>query len=277
VADELAFLAAECDFLGADWVGPQLLHTYQAQSGDRPAAVLVDFYKSYRACVRAKVAALRADQLEGPAQEAAVTEAQKHLSLADQYVAPWLQPVVAVVGGLAGTGKTTLAAAVADAFGAELLRTDLIRQDLFGAGSHQAEADGGIYSPEARERVYVEMFRRAAALYSDRISIVLDGTFSTPETLHRAQQVAADSPSMFLAIECFCRPEIAHERISRRLAEGHDVSDARPEIHDIQRMRWQPWSAEFPQVRVDTERPLDKQVEQIIAALALQSSSSKRP
>jgi aminoglycoside phosphotransferase family enzyme len=129
VADELAFLAAECDF-GRRWVGPRLLQAYRERSDDQPAAVLLDFYKAYRACVRAKVVALRADQLEGQSQEAAKEEAQRHLSLADRYVAPWLRPLVLVFGGLAGTGKTTLAMAVADALGVEVLRTDVLRQEL---------------------------------------------------------------------------------------------------------------------------------------------------
>jgi uncharacterized protein len=267
VADELAFLAAECDFLGADWVGPQLLRAYQDQSGDQPSAVLLDFYKSYRACVRAKVAALRADQLQGQAQEKAASEARKHLALADRYVAPWLRPLVLAVGGLAGTGKTTLATALAEALGAELLRTDVIRKELFGAGPHAAAMDVGIYSREARECVYDEMFRRAAALNADGISVVLDGTFSTLDMLGKAQKLVADPRTALLAIECVCRPEVAHERIGRRLAEGRDVSDAGPEIHDIQHIRWETWPANVPQVRIDTEQPLNKQIEQTIAAL----------
>src|SRR5439155_12847777 len=115
VADELAFLAAECDFLGADWVGPQLLAAYRRQSGDIPPPILIDFYKSYRACVRAKVAALRADQLQGAAQSAAAAEAHQHLALADRHVESWSKPLVLVVGGLSGTGKTTLAKALASA------------------------------------------------------------------------------------------------------------------------------------------------------------------
>jgi aminoglycoside phosphotransferase family enzyme/predicted kinase len=268
VADELAFLAAECDFLGAEWVGPQLFHAYQERSGDHPPAVLVDFYKSYRACVRAKVGALRADQLEGQAQEAAKEEAQKHLSLADRYIAPWSRPLVLVVGGLAGTGKTTLAMAVGEALGAEVLRTDILRQELFGAGPHPAKPDGGIYSSQARERVYDLMFRRAAALNTDRISVVLDGTFSTAGVLLSAQHLTSHPNSSFLAMECACRPEIAHARIGGRLAAAHDASDARPEIHDLQRIRWQAWPADTPQIRIDTEQPLEKQVEQVIAALA---------
>jgi aminoglycoside phosphotransferase family enzyme/predicted kinase len=267
VADELAFLAAECDFLGADWVGPQLLQAYQDQSGDRPPAVLLDFYKSYRTCVRAKVAALRADQLHGSAREAAATEAHRHLILADRYAAPWLRPLVLAVGGLAGTGKTTLATAVAEALGAELLRTDMIRQEIFGAGPHPGQVDGGIYSREAREQVYEALNRRAAALRADRIAVVLDGTFSTSEMLEKARQLATDPKSAFLAIECICRPEVARERISRRLAEGRDASDARPEVYEIQRTRWETWPENVPQIRIDTEQPLPKQVEQVLAAL----------
>jgi hypothetical protein len=267
VADELAFLAAECDFLGAGWVGPQLLRTYEEQSSDQPAAELWAFYKSYRACVRAKVAALRADQVQGELQTAVAQEAQRHLALADQYAAPWIHPLVLAVGGLAGTGKTTLAAALADALGVELLRTDVVRQELFGAGTHAAELDAGPYRREAREQVYAELSRRAAAFHADRVSVVLDGTFSTIGSLDQAQSVAVDPSSTFLAIECVCLPEIARERISRRLAAGHDASDARPEVHDVQRNRWEAWPADIPQVRVNTEQPLQQQVEQVFVAL----------
>ena len=268
VADELAFLAAECDYLGTDWVGPQLLRAYQDQSGDRPPAVLLDFYKSYRACVRAKVAALRAHQLQGPAQETAAAEARRHLTLADWYAAAWVRPLVLAVGGLAGTGKTTLATVVADTLGAELLRSDVIRQELFGAGPHPAGIDSGIYSSEARERVYEELNRQTAALHGDRISVVLDGTFSTLDALQKARQRATDPKSAFLAIECVCRPEVARERIARRLAKGEDASDARPALHEIQRTRWQAWPAHVPQLRVDTEQPLARQVDQVLASLA---------
>lgn len=268
IVDELAFLAAECDFLGAQWVGPQLLAAYQRQSGDRPAAVLVDFYKSYRACVRAKVAVLRADQLEGPAQASAASEAGRHLALADRYIAPWGRPLVLAVGGLSGTGKTTLAAALAEALGAELLRTDVVRQEIFGTDSHDSQADGGIYSPEARERVYEELFRQTAALHADRLSIVIDGTFSTQEMLRKSQQLAVQPRSLFLAVECVCPPEVAHWRISKRLTQGEDASEARPEIHDLQRQRWEAWPTEIPQIRIDTEQPLSQQVDQVVAALS---------
>lgn len=277
IADELAFLAAECDFLGARWVGPQLLASYKSQSGDAPSNLLVAFYKSYRACVRAKVAALRADQLAGETQATAARDAQQHLSLADEYASPWLRPLVLAVGGIAGTGKTTLAKAIADALGAELLRTDVIRREPFAVNNEPATADGGIYSPAARQQVYDRLLGRAQELHADRISVVLDGTFSSLESLASAQSVAGGAAGAFLAIECTCRPEIAHERIRQRLSEGRDASEARPEIHDLQRQRWQTWPADVPQIRIDTEQPLAQQVEQVLQSLAADTGPQANP
>ena len=59
VADELSFLAEECDFIGAGELGRRLAGQVLARLGDQPPAELLAFYRSYRACVRAKVAALR--------------------------------------------------------------------------------------------------------------------------------------------------------------------------------------------------------------------------
>jgi len=56
VADELAFLALECERLGAPALGPAIFAAWHTVSGDAPPAALVHFYQSYRACVRAKIA-----------------------------------------------------------------------------------------------------------------------------------------------------------------------------------------------------------------------------
>lgn len=267
VADELAFLAAECDFLGAEWIGPQLLKAYEERSGDRVPPVLLAFYKAYRACVRAKVAALRADQLTGQPQQEGVAESLRHLNSADRYVQPWLAPLVIAVGGLSGTGKTTVATAIANVLGAELLRTDVVRQELFGNQRHDAAVDAGIYASESRRRVYDELLRRAAALHRQGISVVLDGTFSTIESVRRAQSLVEQPRSRFLAVECVCSPTVAAERIGRRLAAGGDASEARPEMHAIQRARWEAWPANVPQVKVDTEEPQDRQLTTLLGAM----------
>jgi uncharacterized protein len=53
---ELAFLALECERLGASEVGNHILETYSRASGDRLPRRLLAFYKSYHASLRAKIA-----------------------------------------------------------------------------------------------------------------------------------------------------------------------------------------------------------------------------
>ncbi len=268
VGDELAFLIAECDYLGADWIGPMLVDLYLRQSGDHVPEVLWAFYKSYRACVRAKVAGLRAKQLRASTDAVVAIEARRHLEFADSYVTSRLRPILLVVRGLAGTGKTTLAGALAKVLGAEVLRTDVIRRDFFGAGPHAVSPNAGVYGLEAKEQVYEELFRQAGNLYADQISVILDGTFLTKELTRRAQTICHHNPrGLFLGIECVCRPEVARSRIQRRLAEGQDLSEATPEIHAMQRDTREPWPENIPHIQIDTEQLIESQVAEVLARL----------
>jgi uncharacterized protein len=263
-ADELAFLAAECDLLGAEWVGLRLLERYREQMADDVPAVLWSFYRAYRACVRAKVAALRADQQERAQREAATTEALAHLRLADGYAAAWQRPLVLVTGGLSGTGKSTLAAALAAALGAEWLRTDVVRRELVGGGG----AGASDYSDQGRQRVYNELFGQAAKLLALRVSVILDGTFSRADNLRAASGIAAAAGAEFLAIECICRPETARQRIVRRMAASSDPSEAGLEVFGSQRQAWRAWPADTHQCPINTELPMAQQEAQVLAALA---------
>lgn len=61
-ADELGFLALECERLGAAESAALLLPAYSDISGDRPSTALVHFYQSYRACLRARIAIRHLDE-----------------------------------------------------------------------------------------------------------------------------------------------------------------------------------------------------------------------
>jgi aminoglycoside phosphotransferase family enzyme len=63
--DELAFLGLECERLGAPWIGDVVLDVYRTATGDTPPAPLLDFYRSFRAGLRARLAARRLDEADG--------------------------------------------------------------------------------------------------------------------------------------------------------------------------------------------------------------------
>lgn len=230
-ADELAFLAMECDGLGAAWVGEQLFTAYCNSSGDDPPACLIAFYKCFRACVRAKVAAIRQVQTTGAAREANRQEALQLLGLAEGYLPAMRTARLVVVWGLSGSGKSTLAAAIAKAIEAVHLQTDLIRRDL------QASDSGGSsdrYSPQRRQAVYDELLRRAEPLLAGGEAVVLDGTFLTAARRDACAQLAAGLEVPWLTVHCDCPSKVARQRICDRRRQPDHPSEAFVELVDEQ-------------------------------------------
>ena len=131
VLDELSFLAMECDIRQAGWIGRHILERYDQTNGDHPPEALLSFYKCYRATVHAKVAALRAEQHPTDPQASEWSLARQYVQLADTYAAGLGPPLLVVLRGPAGCGKSTLAGALSDTLGLECLQTDTIRRELF--------------------------------------------------------------------------------------------------------------------------------------------------
>lgn len=84
-ADELAFLALECERIGAAFVGPVLFEIYEHTTTDHPSPRLVDFYKSYRACVWARLALWRTHEIDVSGWPKWLSRAEEYLHLAEKY------------------------------------------------------------------------------------------------------------------------------------------------------------------------------------------------
>lgn len=254
VVDELAFLAMECDKLGAGWIGQRILDTYVSQSGDQPSAPLVDFFKVYRACVRAKVNALRAKQLKPVLARPLLKTASEYLASATRYAAALGPPFLLVVRGLSGTGKSTLAITLAEAWGARLFQTDVVRQQLFGSAREETAYDTGRYSPGNRQRVYAQLFRHASDSLKSGLSVILDGTFLSREPRAAAIDLAAQHQAEVLLINCRCPPEIALQRVQERWAKGPSPSELRPEFISLQHTQEESDDPQWPLCVVDTSQ-----------------------
>src|SRR5205823_2845854 len=100
---------------------------YFATSGDRDGRDLLPFYSAYRAVVRAKVEGMELAEREidvGERQDAA-QQARAHWLLAlGELEQPSRRPALVLIGGLPGTGKSTLAQALAKNAIFEVVRSD---------------------------------------------------------------------------------------------------------------------------------------------------------
>ncbi len=83
--DELGFLAMECEFLGAPWVGPLLVEAYSEVTGDPAPEELIKFYQAYRACLRAKLSLWHITDPEAPDAARWRDKALRYLCLAEVY------------------------------------------------------------------------------------------------------------------------------------------------------------------------------------------------
>jgi aminoglycoside phosphotransferase family enzyme len=85
-ADEMAFLALECERLGRPAIGEAVLALYERESGDRPGPLLYGFYRALRAAQRARLAIWHAAD---PGQRPVrfwLDRARDYLRLAESYL-----------------------------------------------------------------------------------------------------------------------------------------------------------------------------------------------
>lgn len=157
-------------------------------------------------------------------------------------------PTLVVVCGLPGTGKTTVAEEIAERRDAALLRTDVVRTDLF------PDPD---YTDAEAEAVYAELFDRAAAALADG-DVVLDATFRTEAFREGARVVAADVGAEFLLVSVECADATVRRRIRART---DDESDADIAVYELFRDTYEPVAD--PDLVVDNSGSLDETFAQL--------------
>jgi aminoglycoside phosphotransferase family enzyme/predicted kinase len=267
VLDELSFLAMECDALGMPWIGRQILGQYCQASGDCPPASLHWFYKSYRACVRAKVLALRADQHDLAARRRDLSAAADYLQLASGYASHLGPPLLVIVRGPAGSGKSTLAGGLAKLLGMEWLQTDAIRREGCESTATPGKPAIAAYDAASKDGVYEEMFERAGALLREGLSVVLDGTFLSTLLMRNAALLGVQHEATTLLADCQCPVSVAIERIAARLNRQETLSEATPALHPRQRAELEPPPAHLDVCPVDTTVSPASQLETVLEHL----------
>ena len=210
---DLAFLLMDLDVRVGRGAANRVMNRYLARTGDWALVPLLPLWLSMRAMVRAHVEAARGR----PA------ESRGYLDRALAYLAP--PPAVALaIGGLPGSGKSTVARALAPGLGAApgavILRSDEIRKRRFGRAPEQKLGPEG-YTPEASAAVFAEINSAAHAIAAGGHGVIADATWMDPA--HRAALEAALAPLPFLGVWL----DVPLPELERRVAaRTGDASDA---------------------------------------------------
>jgi len=264
VMSELAFTLMDFIDRGAAALGWRFLNRVLEASGDYAGVALLRFYLVYRAMVRAKVALIRARQLDAdgaPAAQAAMRDFLRHVADASGFAAR-PRPALVVAGGLSGSGKTTLAHRLLEAIGALHLRSDVERKRLHGlaAAARSGSAPGaGLYTARASEATYTRLAVLARALLPTGFPVIVDATF-----LHEAERtafraLAGEIGARFILLWCDAPLDVLRERVAARAADGRDASEATLEVLTRQLEALEPPAAGAEYIACDTSEPANLQ------------------
>lgn len=164
--------------------------------------------------------------------------------------------MLVIVCGLPGSGKSFVSKKLAERIKATHLNTDKIRKELF---------QNPEYSDEEKQKVYDEMFSRAAELLSQNKNVILDGTFFKKSLRQKVYKLAEENQSAFYVIECTAPSFKIEERIVERQS-AESESDANVDIYKKLLKQFEP--IEEVHLSLDTTQPIEKQLSLIESFLA---------
>lgn len=253
VLADVAFLVMDLQRLRQPELARQFLRDYCEFSDEHHPGSLAHFYVAQRALVRAKVTALRDAQCRQTSEEveALLQLALDHLRRATVRVV--------LVGGLPGSGKSTVADRLAGETGWTVLSSDEIRRDLVLRAADDTN-DGG-YGADAVAAVYREMRERAARLVGMGCSVILDATWSSVEERAAVRDLAAEASAETVEIRCVAPLDQCRRRVSERSDDR--LSEATPEVVDLLAAHADAW----PEATVVPSGDVDKTT--VVEALAL--------
>jgi len=232
---DLAFLLMDLGARGLRAHANAALNGYLEACGDTGNLIglaTLPLFLSMRAMIRAKVSLLRAG-LKPESRGEAHARAASYVLLARDHLER-KRPQLVAIGGLSGSGKSSVAQAVAPqvgAFpGAVLVRSDVERKRLFGV-SGEERLPRSAYAAEVSAIVYTMCRKRALMALEGGHSVIVDAVHAKRDEREAVAEIASRASAAFTGIWLDAPAGTMRGRIAGRVG---DVSDATPAVLDEQ-------------------------------------------
>lgn len=261
---DLAFLLMDLCYRQFPQYANLIMNRYLDETDDENGLALLPFFMAIRAAVRAHVIATQVEEGAGQPEQL-VAEARSYFQFSRLLLFK-KGPRLIVIGGFSGSGKTTVADALAASLGAppgaRILESDRIRKRMYGV-SVEERLTPEAYRPAISEKVYAEMARRAVEILRSGGSVIVDAVFERLASQNLIRSASTEAGVPFEAVWLDAQPEVLRRRVSERIG---GPSDAGLDILECQLAG----TANVPEWRrINTEQPIESIVQQILKTEAI--------
>jgi hypothetical protein len=242
---DLAFLVMDLDGRGLRATANLILNRYLDMANSEDGMAALPLFLSLRAAIRAHVTSTAATlEVDAVKRRELETAAKLYLDRALGYLTK-PQPRLVAIGGLSGTGKSTLAAALAPelgaAPGARVLRSDVIRKRILGR-TPETPLPADAYAATVNEQVYEVMRAMAKEMLRCGYAVIVDAVSARPRERDAFEAIADEAGVRFTGFWLEAPAATLERRVAVRRG---DASDATPALvrrqleYELGTMEWQ--------------------------------------
>ena len=280
---DLAFLVMDLEKRGQSAYANQLTNHYLELTGDYQGAVLLRFYKAYRAMVRAKVAILSlhpdTDESSTKANDGLMGQYHQYIAQASRYKTTPNRYIL-LMHGFSGSGKSHISSQLVEQLGAIRIRTDIERKRLFNyeaSDNTRSSVNGGIYTLSATQKTYDHVASLATTLLEGGLAVIVDAANLKQWQRALFIEVATSQAVPLIIVSCCADNSVLKERVIKRASpsaanQEKDASEAKVDTLEQQLRSADSLSVDelrhTIQIRTDKPNPLDLTIHEIEKHLA---------
>ena len=226
---DLAFLIMDLFEKGRRDLAAAVLNRYLEVTGDYDGVAVLNLFFVYRCLVRAKVAVIMSREREDAAdRDNDITEAHAYCDMASRQATRRV-PMMMLMHGLSGTGKTWVSGKLLAAIPAIRLRSDIERKRMVAmeeSASSGSAVGEGIYTESLNSDAYARLLSLAELVLDSGHNVILDATYIRQSDRAAAFELAERCRCPSIIIDVTAAPDVMRERIAKRQSLSADASEA---------------------------------------------------